>query len=88
MRTWVAALSAALLSESILIETDKIKEHGILKYYRTRMSEIDNNFRSINMNHPDVKEYEDTKEILALIKKYCDLTAGFKEDKKSNSSKN
>jgi hypothetical protein len=52
------------------------------------MSEIDNNFRSINMNHPDVKEYEDTKEILALIKKYCDLTAGFKEDKKSNSSKN
>jgi hypothetical protein len=55
-------------------EKGGIKEHDILEYHHTRVSDLENNILFISKLYADIREYEETKEILGLIKKYCELT--------------
>jgi hypothetical protein len=61
-----------------------------LRYYRKKLSDIKTNLDEIYKSYPayiDVKDYEETKEILGLIEKYYELTDKIKEDTKSDKIK-
>jgi 5-bromo-4-chloroindolyl phosphate hydrolysis protein len=69
------------------VEKGEINEPDILRYYRKKLSSVKTNVNEISKYHPtyiDVKDYEETKEILGLIKKYYDLTDKIKDDKESS----
>jgi hypothetical protein len=72
------------------VKEGEISERKILQYYRKRVIDIKANINEVYSYeaYEDVKDFNETKEILGLIEKYNKLTDKFKEDTKSNSSKN
>jgi hypothetical protein len=66
------------------VEKGEIKEPDILEYYRKRVSDVEKNIGFISKQYIDVNGYEETQEILSLIRKYYELTIKIKIDKESS----
>ena len=58
------------------VEKGEIDEHDILEYYCGRVSDVERNMRLA-----DFRSYEETEQILDLIRKYYELTGKIKVDK-------
>ena len=56
------------------VEKREIKATDILEFYRKRVSDVYNTITNVCKLHPDVKEYNETKEILRLIERYNEWT--------------
>jgi hypothetical protein len=72
------------------VEKGELYEPSILQYYRKKVSSVKANVGEISKYHPtyiDVKDYQETKDIMSLIDKYYGLTARFKEEKEDNEDK-
>lgn len=56
----------------------EIEDRDVLEYYHTRVAEVERNIEKITKlgkAYADIKDYEETKEIKSLIRKYHGLTA-------------
>jgi hypothetical protein len=68
------------------VKEGEISERKILQYYRKKVTDIKANINEIYKSYPsyiDVKDFQETKEILGLIEKYNELTDNIKGGKKS-----
>src|SRR5919106_3390043 len=59
------------------VEKGEIEDRNVLEYYRTRISEVERNIKkitSMGSAYADIRNYEETKEIQRLVRKYFELT--------------